>query len=309
MKWTFLFLLINFSAFSQPHTFNGCYIGCCNSHIAFPIGGMGAGMFCLEGTGTISHFSIYNAPDIFNEPPLFAALSDGKKAKVIEGPVPDRKKFGMPYSAQGVYNTTWGFPRFSKIISFEARFPFAYIKLQDREFPVAVTITGWSPFIPTDQDNSGLPVGALEYKFANSTNKILKYVFSYSCRRFNGFREFSSTENGFVFQKGDTSFAIFTDAKEAKVDHSWYRGSWVDPMTIAWKNIQIGTIKETAPEQGGSGSTISIPVLLKPNETKTIKIFFCWYVPTSDLRFAGEEQDDPNNSDKPAYKLLVLFKI
>lgn len=68
-------------------------------YIAFPIGGMGAGMFCLEGTGAISHMSVRNHPDLFNEPAMFAAihvkdLENG--TRVVEGPVPDRKKFGNP---------------------------------------------------------------------------------------------------------------------------------------------------------------------------------------------------------------------
>jgi len=201
---TALLLAITLSVAGQPkHSFNGGYSGKQADNIAFPIGGMGAGMFCLEGTGAISHFSIYNAPDVFNEPPLFAALSDGRQAKVLEGPVPDRKKFGMPNSAQGVYYTTWGLPRFSRSLSFRARFPFAEIGLRDAQWPVQVAITGWSPFIPTDQDNSGLPAGALEYSFTNGTDKPLKYVFSYSAKRFNGFREIGAVDGGFVFYKGD----------------------------------------------------------------------------------------------------------
>lgn len=38
------------------------------NRIAFPIGGMGAGMFCLESTGAISHMSVRHQPNIFNEP-------------------------------------------------------------------------------------------------------------------------------------------------------------------------------------------------------------------------------------------------
>src|SRR5690349_12503211 len=62
------------------------------NRIAFPIGGMGAGMFCMEGTGSISHMSVRHRPEIFNEPGMFAALHvKGMKngAKLLEGPVPD----------------------------------------------------------------------------------------------------------------------------------------------------------------------------------------------------------------------------
>src|SRR5690606_22893080 len=66
--------------------------------VAFPIGGMGAGMFCLEGTGAISHMSIRHRPEIYHEPAMFAAIAiKGQKtvAKILEGPVPDWKMFGQ----------------------------------------------------------------------------------------------------------------------------------------------------------------------------------------------------------------------
>jgi hypothetical protein len=40
-------------------------------------------------------------------------------------------------------------------------------KLTDDHVPVKVEITGWSPFIPGDADNSSLPVAAMEFKFSN----------------------------------------------------------------------------------------------------------------------------------------------
>src|SRR5580700_2201817 len=65
--------------------------------VAFPMGGMGAGMICLEGTGALSHFSLRNHPALFNEPCTFAAISvkgSSNIARVIEGPVPGWKRFG-----------------------------------------------------------------------------------------------------------------------------------------------------------------------------------------------------------------------
>ncbi|HYG17648.1 MAG TPA: twin-arginine translocation signal domain-containing protein, partial [Ohtaekwangia sp.] len=55
--------------------FNGSYSADFLKRIAFPIGGMGAGMFCLEGSGAISHMSVRNKPDVFNEPVMFGAVS------------------------------------------------------------------------------------------------------------------------------------------------------------------------------------------------------------------------------------------
>ena len=54
--------------------YNGIYSGDHLNHVAFPMGGMGAGMICLEGTGALSHVSLRHRPDVFNEPQAFSAL-------------------------------------------------------------------------------------------------------------------------------------------------------------------------------------------------------------------------------------------
>ena len=97
--------------------YNGSYTGEYLNRIAFPIGGIGAGMFCMEGTGAISHMSVRNRPEIFNEPGMFAAISvKGLKngAKILEGPVPDWKKFGQRDAGNGLGGATTGLPRFQQ---------------------------------------------------------------------------------------------------------------------------------------------------------------------------------------------------
>src|SRR5690242_12870756 len=55
--------------------YNSAYTGEYLNRVAFPIGGMGSGMYCLEGNGAISHMSVRNKPEVFHEPGMFAALS------------------------------------------------------------------------------------------------------------------------------------------------------------------------------------------------------------------------------------------
>src|SRR5664279_1110681 len=158
------------------------YSGQYLNRVAFPIGGMGAGMFCIEGTGAISHMSVRNKPDVFNEPAMFAALAIKgvtNGAKVLEGLVPDWKKFGQRGSGNGSGSASTGLPRFHKAV-FNSKFPFATIQLSDNELPVKVELTAWSPFIPTDENNSSLPVGALTYQITNTGNKTIDAVFSLS---------------------------------------------------------------------------------------------------------------------------------
>ena len=166
--------------------YNTAYTGENLNRIAFPIGGLGAGMFCLEGTGAISHVSIRNKPEIFNEPGMFAAISvKGIKngAKLLEGPVPDWKKFGLKDAGNGSGGATTGLPHFRKA-SFITKFPFAAIDISDADLPLTVQLTGWSPFIPTDDDNSSLPVGAIEYKFINTGRVSVNAIFSFNAKNF-----------------------------------------------------------------------------------------------------------------------------
>ena len=149
--------------------YNSEYSGENLNQVAFPMGGIGAGMICLEGTGALSHVSLRNHPDVFNEPCVFAAISvKGKRpaARVLEGPVPARKLFGAPLTGGGLGGTTYGLPRFANA-TFKSRFPFGVVALTDPQVPLSVEITGWSPFEPGDPDNSSLPVAALEYRFTN----------------------------------------------------------------------------------------------------------------------------------------------
>ena len=164
------------SAGRGQRDYNGRYAGEFINQVAYPMGGIGAGMICLEGTGALSHVSLRNHPDIFNEPCLFAALAlQGAQpaARVLEGPVPARKVFGLPGSGLGFGGTTYGLPRFKKA-AFDARFPFGTVDLADEEWPVEVEITGWSPFEPGDADNACLPVAALEYRFANRAGRLAR---------------------------------------------------------------------------------------------------------------------------------------
>ena len=103
--------------------------------------GIGTGMYCLEGTGYISHMSVWHRPEVFHEPGMFAALyvkGVCNGAKVLEGPVSDWRKFGMPnYGTGGSMGSILGLPRFDTA-EFEARFPFAKVSLTDKDIPVKV---------------------------------------------------------------------------------------------------------------------------------------------------------------------------
>ena len=113
---------------------NPIYTGPNLDRVAFPLGGIGAGMVSLEGTGALSQVSLRHKPDVHHEPQVFAALhvNGAKTARVLEGPVPMWKAFGsvapsgLCEAGNGLTRRTYGLPRFAEA-SFQARFPFATV--------------------------------------------------------------------------------------------------------------------------------------------------------------------------------------
>ena len=300
------------SGTAKKRMFNARYESEYLSRLAFPVGGMGAGMFCIEGSGAISHMSVRHRPEIFHEPCMFAAIhvkGTENGSKVIEGQSPLWKRFGLGGSGNGLGDTSWGLPRFRES-SFLARFPFAHIELKDKSLPLEVSLKGWSPFIPADEDHSSLPVGAIEYTFHNTGSKALDAVFSYNTRNFmrvnrKGKSSIGAISNGFVLSQTGTAeephlqseFAIFADDPQTRVNHCWFRGGWFDPLTICWNDICAGTIQENKPvESDAPGASLFVPFKLQANETKTIRIYMAWYVPLSNLKIG---QDAASESDKP----------
>ena len=232
---------------AESRIYNGPYKGERLSHVAFPLGGIGAGMICLEGTGTLSHVSLRGRPDVFNEPQVFSALcvkGEPNLARVLEGPVPGWKVF-FPWdrefsgSGNGGGGKTYGLPRFAAA-QFQAHFPFGIVRLEDSLVPLEVQITGWSPFVPGDADSSSLPVAALEYRFTNPTASAIEAVYSFHAR--NSWRSASARRHP---SPGKTP-CWRQKAASSSGNPAWMRGrgsrgpSAPAPVVRTWASTSLG---------------------------------------------------------------------
>lgn len=296
---------------SSSRSFNDVYKGDYLNRFAFPLGGIGTGMFCIEGSGAFSHMSVRHKPDVFNEPGMFAAISiKGMEngAKVLEGPAPNWKKFGTRESGNGLGGAIYGLPRYEEVIA-GVRFPFTQLALRDKNYPIETDVEAWSPFIPNDPDNSSLPVAAIQYTFINKTTASVDAIFSFHSKNFlrvndnesgnsigtfkNGFvmRESGTTEKPFL--KGD--FALFTDQGNTVVDHCWFRGGWFDSITMTWNTIANGSVRDVPPVASGApGASLFVPFSLGAGDKKSITVYATWYIPSSDVRFGPDAEGDPD---------------
>ncbi len=151
-------------AFPYPRSFTGRQL----ATIAFPLGGIGTGSISLGGRGQLRDWEIYNRPDKGRTPEyafasIWAKAGAAKPvARVLEA------RLLPPYasaSGLGPANAP-GLSRLARA-TFTGEFPVARIAFQDARLPVQVTLEAFSPFIPLDPDNSGLPVALLRYRVKN----------------------------------------------------------------------------------------------------------------------------------------------
>ena len=300
---------------TSSRTFNGAYQGEYLNQVAFPMGGIGAGMICLEGTGALSKFSLRNQPDLTSEPKAFSALcvkGSQRMARVLEGPVPAWKLRPFLPGVEGTYpGGCWGLPRFQEA-TFEARFPFGTVSLKDANVPLEVKLTGWSPFSPGDADNSSLPVASIEYRFLNRSSTSVDAVFSFNCLNFLAerhdlFKKMPSdrirfTPKGFILYGpgiadrpwDDAELAVWVDDPNTKVNPAWMRG--VDSLQIVWREIESGESYSGSTLAGDSspGASVFVPFSATPGEAKTISLRFAWYAPKSNLFKPADIATDSN---------------
>jgi hypothetical protein len=167
--------------------------------------------------------------------------------------------------------------------------------------PLAVQITGWSPFTPGDADSSSLPAAALEYRFTNTARRAIKSVFSFNTRNFlpldgNDKRGVRGAEGGFTIWSAaskpeepwrNAALSVTVDDPGVQVNHAWFRGGWYDPLTMAWKDVEAGTAFARAPITEGEpapGATLFVPFDLAPAAARTIKVRMAWHAGHNNLR-------------------------
>lgn len=299
--------------------YNGVYAGETLKRVAFPLGGIGAGMICLEGTGALSHVSLRNRPEVYNEPCVFAAVfvrGRNGQARVLEGPVPAMKIFGLPGTGNGAGGTTYGLPRFANA-TFQSRFPFGTVTLAEPRFPLSVELTGWSPFEPGDADNSSLPVAGLEYFLVNRGKAAVEGVFSFNARNFMAVegneQAVRPVEGGFILWDGGSkeqpwqegAFSATVSDPEVKVNLGWFRGGWWDALTMAWKDVAEGACYERAPLTSGGpspGASLYVPFQLAPGATRRVVLRLAWYSGQTNLHIGKDPAASlPPQSYRPWY--------
>ncbi len=306
----------------MTHPFNQAYADEHLTRSGFPLGGIGAGMICLEGSGKLAQVSVRHHPQIFFEPLIFSAIhvkGVDNGTRLLEGPAPDWK-LGARWagsnnfhqsSGNGFYNKTYGMPHFQST-QFTARFPFATVDMTHPDMPLTCQLKAFSPFVPGDSESASLPVVSMQYTFTNTSDKAVEAVYSFHAHRDviasaakdqknNLWPNVIQEDSGFVISQGAPvdnpagagEFGVWCDAADTTVDTAWFRGGWFDTLTMLMKKITSGDTSAKAsytdgdPSQGGS---LFVPLQLDPGQSQTVRVLLSWFVPVSDLK-AGQTDE------------------
>ena len=297
------------------------------AEIAFPLGGLGAGCLHLGGSGNFQDFCLFNRPDFGHSPMTFAALhcrtggGDGLM-RVLEGPVQNphiynQGRFGNGALASGHE----GLPHMARA-DFTGEYPFARVRLEDRELPVGVQLEAWSPFVPGDEEASGLPAAFLRYRLRNRSKRALQIQFSFhaqypgKCSTLAGHRVHhrgvGGETSGLFFDSAlpgphqhKASVAVVSPLNGQQADCAWFRGGWWDGLTILCNQLlsaQLQTNSQSPPtsddRQVRFGASLFWNLTLKPGESLDIPLVYCWHAPNSDLRQSrAEDADDADGLD------------
>src|ERR1022692_1302444 len=136
--------------------------------LAMPLGGIAAGSISLGGRGQLRDWELFNRPDKGRSPEYaFASIwaqagSRKPVAHVLEA------RLMPPYEGPDGLGSK-NAPGLSRLegATFTGEFPIAQIAFHDSRLPVNVSLDAFSPFIPLDADDSGLPVAILRYRVHN----------------------------------------------------------------------------------------------------------------------------------------------
>lgn len=136
--------------------------------LAFPLGGIGTGNVSIGARGELRDWELENHPDKGRTNPysFFAihAVAAGNKpvTKVLES-----RMFGAHDVDEGYpFSALAGLPRLDDA-DLHGEYPFVEVDFVDADLPVTVRLEAFTPLIPLNSDDSGIPAAVLRYQVTN----------------------------------------------------------------------------------------------------------------------------------------------
>jgi uncharacterized protein (DUF608 family) len=276
--------------------------------IAFPLGGVAAGSISLGGRGQLSDWEIFNRPNKGYRPhyafPAIWAQAAGSApvARVLES------RIQPPYEGQdglGADNVP-GMSRLESAV-FLGAYPLAHIDFHDSSLPVQVQLDAFSPFIPHDTEDSGLPVAMLHYRVTNPGSVTAKVSIAFSIENpivaagaaldnsmgiGKGANEYRTGKNlaGLFMTNPEVSatdpmhgsFAVAALAgSNIEVSHwrGWPQGRWWNAPLLFWDEFSREGRLTAQPEPHNAVGALCLQATIEPGSSADFRFLLGWDAP------------------------------
>ncbi len=285
--------------------------------IAFPLGGVAAGSLSLGGRGQLRDWEIFNRPNkgyrpSYAFPSIWVQRGKTKPvARVLEA------RILPPYEgADGLGSDN--VPGLSRLAgaTFVGEYPLAHIDFHDDALPVQVSLDAFSPFIPHDPDESGLPVAILRYRVANPGGAEARVSIAFSIdnplkvsqdeggaatlhtdSRQNDYRT-EGPLSGLVFSnpglpgghpiEGDFVVCA-TDVGDGQLTYwrGWPQSRWWNAPMLFWDDFSHDGALGAEPSPRGSVGSLCLKRTIPPGRSATYTFLLAWRFPNRTPEWCG----------------------
>ena len=271
----------------------------------------------LAAGGQLRDWEIFNRPD-YGFSPSYAlpaiwiqAGNADPIARVLEA------RILPPYEGQDGLGSA-NSPGLSRIRSatFTGAYPLAHVQFEDRDLPVKVELEAFSPFIPHEPDDSGLPVAILRYRVHNPGPGTAKVGIAFSIdnpvkpqprtggaavltkdSRLNEYKKTGELEGLFMTNpevpaedplQGSFALALLTSGN-GSITHwrGWPQGRWWNSPMLFWDAFSRDGQLLAEPELRNAVGAISQQNSIAAGGSATYTFVLAWHFPNRTPDWCG----------------------
>ena len=296
----------------------GVYTGEHLRAVSFPLGGIGTGHLCMGGDGGFRQWQVFNQVNhLASLPGTFLAIRTQRGREEPRSrlllcrslhdetgftPAPSISDHLIPDHARdlGERLPTMGDLRMN------ARYPVVEVEYLDDAIPLKVTLEAFSPMIPLDYKNSGLPIVYLIFKLENETEQPIRTSLLFSLQNAVGWDgigpisgvnsvQFGGNRN--VLLENDGSSILMMDNPSLEGDSPRYgqmciatssegttaRPQW-DDLDELWSTFTgTGSLDPDGRGPSPTGTTyngaLCRSLQVEPGKTHEVLFILGWYFP------------------------------